>query len=243
MMTDDSGSTTKPRLVAMMPVGNEAGRYLEETLADLVRWVDAVAVLDDGSTDGTADICRAAPKVVYKRHEKSLFFGGESVLREKLWRHAMTLQPDWVVALDADERFEGRMAREIDGLIDHDEFDVVEFRLFDFWKGTTHCRVDGGWDPWTKRVRMLFRVDPDVQYSWPEQPFHCPRLPLEARKTPRVFQSDVRVMHFGWARPEDVERKHRLYKQFDDSSHLASLLDDDEDIRLEPWIEAKEIPF
>jgi len=235
--------TDNVRLAAMMCVGNEKGRYVKEVLANLARYVDAIVVLDDGSTDGTGQLCRGADKVVYHRHETSLFYGQESALRSKLWHKTMALGPRWVLAIDADERFEERMAEEIDILIQQDEFDVVEFRLFDFWGGTTHYRVDGPWDPWTKSVRMLFRVDPDGQYTWPVQPFHCPRLPLEARTTPRVFQCDIRVKHFGWANRADIRRKYDRYKQFDGSDQLKSVLDKDDTVRLERWVNSKPIPF
>lgn len=233
----------RPRLVAMMPVRNEADRYLEEVLSDLSTYVDAIVVLDDASTDHTPEICKSYSKVVYHALEASLFFGHESELRARLWEHTIALQPQWVLAIDADEVFEERMRYEIHALIHHDEFDAVEFRLFDFWGGKTHYRVDGAWDPWTKRVRMLFRHRPERAYTWPEQRFHCPRIPFEVRGSIQVYQSDLRVMHFGWARPEDIARKYQQYKAFDDSPHLKSVLDEPEKIRLEPWILGKVLPF
>lgn len=231
------------RLTAMMPVRNEAGRYLEEVLQDLSAYVDDIVVLDDASTDGTPDICRSFPKVTLHRNPEPVFPVDESALRKALWRHTVAAGPGWVLALDADEIFEERMRQEVTHLVGQDEYDAVEFRLFDFWGGRTHCRVDGGWDPWAKRVRLLFRHRPEQTYSWPRHHLHCGRIPVEVRGSVPVFQSDLRVMHFGWVRPEDIRRKYEHYRQLHSSPHLESVFDPPEKIRLEPWIPGKRLPF
>lgn len=227
----------------MMPVRNEAERYLDEVLADLSTYVDQIVILDDASTDATPDICRSYPKVILHRNETPQFFVDESALRAQLWEYTVAAQPDWVLAIDADEIFEERMQHEIAGLIDQNEFDAVEFRLFDFWGCRTHYRIDGGWNPWPKRVRMLFRYQPGKSYTWPQQRLHCGRIPLEARQEVRVYQSDLRVKHLGWANPDDIQRKYRRYREYYDDPHLQSVLVSTESIQLERWIEGKVLPF
>jgi len=233
----------RPTLTAMMPVRNEADRYLEQALEDLSAYVDHIVVLDDASTDATPDICRSFSKVILHRNPEPEFAVDESRLRARLWRLAEETRPGWILAIDADEIFEDGMKDQIDTLIDQDEYDAVEFRLFDFWGGTTHCRVDGGWNPWPKRVRMLVRYDPGKRYTWPNRRLHCGRIPLELRGPLIVHQSALRVKHFGWARPEDVRRKYALYKSIETSDHLESVCDPPERVKLEPWIPAKRLPF
>jgi len=227
----------------MMIVRNEANRYLQEVLTDLSTYVDRIVILDDASTDDTPGICKSFEKVILHRNHESLFFEDESRLRSRLWQYTVETRPGWVLAIDADEIFEKRMQSESKSLINQDEFDVVEFRLFDFWGGRTHYRVDGKWDPWVKGVRMLFRYHPNRAYSWPEQRFHCGRVPVEVRNDIWVYQSDLRVKHFGWARDEDIRRKYDRYKQVHQDSHLESVLADPEDIELEKWIPGKVLPF
>lgn len=230
-------------VTAMMPVRNEADRYLEQALEELSAYVDHIVVLDDASTDATPEICRAFPKVILHRNREPQLIHDESLLRARLWELAVETEPDWLLAIDADEFFEEGMKDEIGTLIDQDEYDAVEFRLFDFWGGTTHCRVDGGWNPWPKRVRMLVRYDSERRYTWPRRRLHCGRIPLELRGPLIVFQSALRVKHFGWARPEDIRRKYPLYKGIEPSDHLESVWDPPEKVKLEPWIPAKRPPF
>ncbi|MDQ7793834.1 MAG: glycosyltransferase family 2 protein [bacterium] len=232
-----------PRLTAMMPVRNEAGRYLEEVLENLLGYVDDIVILDDASTDATPDICRSFPRVILHRNPEPLFSLDESVLRETLWRLTVATEPSWILSVDADEMLEERMRQEAPALIGQDEYDCVEFRLFDFWGGRTHYRVDGGWNPWARRVRMLFRYRPGQVYTWPRQRLHCGRIPLEAREPLPVYQSDLRVMHLGWVRPEDARRKYEQYRERWSGPHLESVLDPPEKIRLEPWIPGKLLPY
>lgn len=55
--------TAGNRLTAMMQVRNEAGRYLEQVLEELSEFVDDIVIVDDGSTDHTAQLCRSFVKV------------------------------------------------------------------------------------------------------------------------------------------------------------------------------------
>lgn len=236
-------SSNIPKLTAMMLVRNEADRYLHEALSELSIFVDEIIILDDGSTDGTPDICLAFPKVRLYRETESLMAQDESLARMKLWDYTVSHDPEWILAIDADEIFEKRMAHEVAGLINQHEFDAVEFRFFDFWGDREHYRVDGYWDPWVKKVRMLFRYKPDQTYSWPRKKIHCGRIPLEARGPIPVYQSDIRVKHYGWVRTEDIQRKYLRYKALDDNAHLQSVLDPPEKIKLESWIPEKVLPF
>jgi hypothetical protein len=167
----------------------------------------------------------------------------ESMARMKLWDFTVQNKPEWILAIDGDEVFEKRMTYEAAGLIDQDEFDAVEFRLFDFWGDRNHYRVDGGWDPWVKKVRMLFKYDPKQTYSWQKRRIHCGRIPFEAGRALRVYQSDIRVKHFGWIEKKDIEAKFLRYKELDDSAHLKSVLDAPDRIKLEEWIPEKILPF
>lgn len=51
------------RLTAIMQVRNEAGRYLEQVLEELSEFVDDIVIVDDGSTDNTAQLCLSLPKL------------------------------------------------------------------------------------------------------------------------------------------------------------------------------------
>lgn len=237
------------RLTAVMIVRNESRRFLRLVLEDLSAYVDQIAVWDDASTDDTPEICLGYPKVVLERGKESLFFEDESELRSRAWQLAESTNPDWILAIDADEVFEERMKREVRFLIDQDVYDGVQFRIFDFWKGMTHYRVDGRWSPWGRFSTLLVRHHPGAKYTWPSLKFHCGRIPLECRSGIPVFQSDIRLKHYGWVRVEDHFRKYRAYIQADPEGiyqirdHTESILAPDSSVVLEEWKEGRCPPF
>lgn len=225
----------------MMPVYNEAGRYLEQVLRHLTRFVDRIVVLDDASTDRSGEICRSVERVLYYRESERLFDRDEPLLRTRLWQYAAALHPQWILAIDADEMFEERAEVEFRSLLRQHDFDAVDFRLFDFWNDLQY-RVDGGWNPWVKQHRMLVKYDSTRPTRWRETGPHCGRFPLEYYKLPYAFQSDFRVKHFGWMTPADRQRKSKFYlDQNPGDRHARSILS--KEIRLEDWVPCKPLSF
>jgi glycosyltransferase involved in cell wall biosynthesis len=228
---------------------NEADRHLPRVLDHLSRWVDEIVVLDDASTDDTTGVCRACPKVsVVERNPEALFPVNEAQLRAKLWGLLPVRRPDWVLAIDADELFADRIIGEARSLIDQDDYDAVDFRMFDFWGGETLFRVDGHWNPWNRFNRLLVRYKPGERYAWPKRRIHCGRLPVQCRDYAH-YCSDIRVKHLGWTNPADFERKYRFYRQKDleafgkTSDHTESILAAPRTVRLEEWVEGPVLPF
>ncbi len=85
------------KIVAAMPAYNEAAH-----VSDLVRkakqHVDEVIVFDDGSTDNTGEVARAAGATVF-RHERN---EGKGVAIQRIIAEARRRSPDVLVLLDAD---------------------------------------------------------------------------------------------------------------------------------------------
>lgn len=249
-MPDKLRKGSNNKLTAMMVVRNEANRYLRDVLNQLSTFAEQIVVLDDASTDATPEICASYPKVILHVNEKPMFFRHEAKLRARLWELTVETEPDWILAVDADELFEDRIQNEIKGLINQLDFDGVEFRIFDFWKSTTHYRVDGPWNPWSRFSLFLARYFPEIEYTWPDRPFHCGRWPLFYRGGNFItFQSDIRVKHYGWARGEEHKEKYLAYKaadpegKYSSREHLESILAPQNTVKLEEWIEAKTLPF
>ncbi|MDA8194649.1 MAG: glycosyltransferase family 2 protein [Thermaerobacter sp.] len=228
------------RLVAMLPVRNEAQRWLGRVLDQLTAFSDAVVVYDDASDDETSRICRSYPAVRYYRGDFAWFERNEAELRHHLWKLTALQRPDWVLALDADECFEDRALAELPRLLEQHDYDAVAFRIFDFWKSTELIRIDGAWHPWNRFSPLLVRFDPDLPSGWLQQPIHCGRFPLAYRD--RVtFYSPLRVRHYGWARGDEHLRKYLFYRHHDLTTygkvqpHTESVLAST--VTLEPWIE------
>ena len=81
-------------------------------MANLLEFVDEVAVMDDGSTDGWRDLIpRNAPVRVATlaqdgRRDSHPAFFRHALARNELLHFTLDGDPDWVVASDADELFD-----------------------------------------------------------------------------------------------------------------------------------------
>ena len=87
----------KPKVIAVVPAYNEE-QHIKDVITKLLRHVDEVIMVDDGSKDKTSEI---ASKLGIKpiRHEKNM--GKGAALRTGI-KEALEHSPDIIVLLDAD---------------------------------------------------------------------------------------------------------------------------------------------
>ncbi|MFZ5828403.1 MAG: glycosyltransferase [Bacillota bacterium] len=231
------------RVVLSMLVRNEADRYLRQVLSHAASYVDAVLILDDASTDQSAALCH---DLLHGREHQIVTlpasgFHREHELRQKQWELALTMEPDWILCLDADELFEERIRRDLRDLVNQGRFDAVAFRLYDFWD-EAHYREDRWWRAHQFYRPFLVRPLPELEASWPARDQHCGRFPTAVARLP-ALQSPVRLKHLGWSRPEDRQRKYQRYMQLDPDGRFGireqyhSILDPNP--HLVRWIEAE----
>lgn len=99
-----------PKIIAMMRVRNEE-LLMMDSLNHIAGFADGILVLDDASTDRTAKIAMAHPKVIgvieNKRWRSQHRIWEETAHRRFLLKMASKLKPEWFFYCDADERFEG----------------------------------------------------------------------------------------------------------------------------------------
>ena len=206
--------TARP-LLAMLPVHNEAGRYLKTVLNRLNKFVDGIVILDDASTDETPELCRDHSGVVrYHRLKEPLFSTDEAALRRMLWEMTAELNPGWIMAIDADEVFESGINQEICLLTGVNRFDLVFFTMYHFWGDLTNYRVDGLWDPALSKTPCLYRFQKDRAYHWPNRKLHCGRFPIECYQRP-VLVSKIGLLHLGYVRHEEQINKFQRYLALD----------------------------
>lgn len=203
------------KITLSMVVRNEADRYLRRVLEHARQYIDAAVIIDDASTDNTAEICRVTlagiPLKLITRAESG--FANEFLLRRQQWQETIDTNPDWILSLDADEIFEDRMLTEIPALINQTDFDWIAFRLYDFWD-ENHFREDRFWQAHNYHRPMLVRYVPGFTYKWQETAQHCGRLPCNISELPGA-PSSIRLKHFGWAHPRDREVKFKRYLELD----------------------------
>jgi len=174
------------KLILSMVIKNEADRYLRRALQAHREYIDGAVIIDDGSTDASADICReelAGIPLRLVKNEASLF-ANEVMLRKQQWAETLRADPAWILNLDADEIFEEGFAEQLDSILTNQtEYDAVYFRLYDMWT-ETHYREDDYWQAHLYYRPFLVRYRPGVVYTWRKTPQHCGRLPLTIQEFP-----------------------------------------------------------
>jgi glycosyltransferase involved in cell wall biosynthesis len=135
----------KAALTVVIIAKNEEAN-IEETLKSVSGWADEIIVVDDHSTDRTAEISKKYARVLSRRMEN------EGIHRN--WAYAQA-QNSWVLSLDADEKVSEELKIEIRREIKntaHAAFDIpLRNYIGNYW-----VRY-GGWYPASK-VR-LFRKE------------------------------------------------------------------------------------
>lgn len=104
------------KVAAVVPAFNEA-RHIGRVIELMPAWVDAIIVVDDRSSDGTADAARASgdARVDVVRHEVQRGVGGATVSG---FRRALEVGADIAVKVDGDGQMDpDRMADLLDPLL------------------------------------------------------------------------------------------------------------------------------
>lgn len=133
-----------PRLSVALITHNEA-HNLGACLAG-VRWADEIVVVDNGSSDGTREIARAAGARVIETDDWPGFGAQKN-------RAIDACTGDWILALDADERVTPALRAEIERTLASPAHDVYAIPRRSTYAG--RFIRHGGW--WPDYVTRLFR--------------------------------------------------------------------------------------
>lgn len=227
----------EPFVTAML-VRNEADRYLQQVLDHHGLW-GPIVVLDDGSTDGTYDLCRAHPAVgVLERRTDTPAWGAEAPARARLWELA-SRYADWVLVADADQI----LSADPRPLCASLAVNAWAFALYDLWDDD-HYRADGFWRGHEFPRPWLFcpgRVPPDFSPVWPARGIHCGHAPANFPLVAGTAPPEFYWLHYGYADPIDRDRKLARYRsqyhqmtEFE-KAHAESIADPAPSLRVLPF--------
>jgi hypothetical protein len=219
----------KLKLVGFLQIHNENEKgNLTRVLEHLSRICDDIVVFDDGSTDGSYETALKYTKNIIKAVKND--FVNELEHKQELLDLAVSLNPDWIVWLDADEVFD--LDGECYGIRTLCEFgmqnniDGFSFLEYNLWKDERHYRVDKHWNKlwqvrlWRNRGQLRFEI---------KKGLHQVLYPLGLTK---IYRSDIKVIHYGFSSEEKITQKYNMYKQNGQSGWLLELIKDEEGIKL-----------
>lgn len=210
-----------------MPVRDESGRYLSEVLEAAEHYADRIVVLDDGSSDDSAQLAVSLGAEVFSTPEP--LFRQEWRLRTLLWQIASsgTGASDWVIMLDADEIIDppGAWLRGTLAAVAEQGFTMVSVPFFDLWDDREHYRDDRLWTAHRRLWPIAVRPLPGLDYRYAMRDHHVGRWPTYALPTlgdHGCTLDGVRILHLGWLQRADRERKYLRYRELDPEGRWGS---------------------
>jgi glycosyltransferase involved in cell wall biosynthesis len=189
---------------------NEADRFLPSWLEAVTQFADRIVVLDDGSTDDTADLCRRAGAAVYRG---PTMFGNEWQARRELWHQAIA-GADWVLHLDADQ------VTSCDPR-PHMKAPLCYFKVYDLWSDDSYR--DDAW--WTGHTRFWWpavhvpSLPAGFVDEWPQRGWHSGHVPMNV-PGPGYPVHDCSILHYAYSSPELREQKAAMYGKL--ATYLSS---------------------
>jgi hypothetical protein len=196
------------KVIALLPIKNEAW-VLEHTLACLSSFCDIVLVNDQQSHDGSREIARRFPKVVWIDSPESQIC---EQARWRLWDVARQYDgTNLLWCTDADELVSPRLAGQFIQQTQLAAGTVVDCFYCHSWNGPTRYRTGlGPYTPYWKPVAMV--DDRRVNYDRSRGlPLHEERVPVSA-DSPRVRAEGVPVLHLQWLLPNRSQMRQAWYR-------------------------------
>jgi glycosyltransferase involved in cell wall biosynthesis len=205
------------KIHGMSLVRNESGkdRWVHQFLTQMKLICDRVVILDDASTDNTADICESYGFEVHE-NTKNLWETNELEARQYLWDKTIEDAEigDWILCLDADELFVPEHIEFIKHQIKALETyacNSVGFKLYDMWSDT-HYRSDYYWQSHYQFWAMFVKLQ-DIEYKWLDKKLHCGRFPINSAD--RCIPTYIPIKHMGWSKPHFRQMKYERYMRVD----------------------------
>lgn len=198
----DAGRATRPTVVCLTPVRNEAW-ILERFLRCASVWADRIIVADQGSDDGSREIARGFEKVRLIENPARRF--NEPERQRLLIEAAREIDgPRLLVALDADEFLSANVVEspEWRTVLRAPPGTAVRFRWVTVLPGVRRF-----WD-FPSRPLLGF-MDDGTEHTG--RVIHSPRLPVDAAAGTLIVNR-LAVMHYVGVDPERWKSKLRWYQ-------------------------------
>jgi glycosyltransferase involved in cell wall biosynthesis len=202
--------TDSPLLACLLPIRNGAA-HLNGWIESVERFADAVVALDDGSTDDTRDVLAASPIVarLLENPVRPTYRGwNDAENRRRLLDAAASLDPGWVMFLDADERIPPDDAAALRAFLedDADPGEAYLFRIYRMIEDLAHYDHANLW------VGRLFAYRAGLRL--PKKRLHLVPLPMSIPAS-RRRRTTIRIQHLASLNEQERRARFEKYHQAD----------------------------
>jgi glycosyltransferase involved in cell wall biosynthesis len=224
----------RPLLVCLLPARNAEGD-LPGFLDCVSGFCDAVVALDDGSTDRTPEILERHPLVrilLRNLRREDYREWDDADNRNQLIAAAETLDPEWLISLDADERLDDRDAASLREFLQTDALPGCAY-------GFRHVPMRGDADHFLPKYQWVYRLySASPGQRFPNQKLHFIPVPTAIPRY-RWIRTTLRIQHFGGSTPERRLLRFHKYLEADPQrtwqADYAHLLDAPDPSDLRRW--------
>ena len=235
---------SRPRVLALLVFHNEM-RFLPGYFANVPAQVDGIVAVDDGSTDGSGEFVARQPGTleIVRRAPRSPHVWDEPENKRLAIGAAVRHQPDWLIAIDADERLEKNFKDRARAEISRAEgggIRALSVHFRELWNDPRHYRADGIWG--AKRFARFFRHRDDPEID--PRALHGHWAPLNSRTDGGFPAGDLYVYHLRMLDPEWRRARRERYERLDPQCRYQSIgysyLTDETGLLLQPLPEGRE---
>lgn len=212
-----------PSIILLVQFHNERAR-LPDFFSNVLPHVDGIIGLDDGSDDGSGEYFQVQPKVlrVVYRPVRIPHEWDEPANRRDLMSVASQYRPDWLLALDVDERLERDFRCQVQPFLRVAQWlgcSSISQPLREMWDSLSTFRCDGIWG--RKRRERLFRwsehhqVDPTA--------FHGTWTSVAGTARPRTLASPLPIYHLGMLTETLRQQRVQKYQALDPEHRFQAI--------------------
>jgi len=219
------------KIVGFMVCGpGEADRYLEGTLKEFKRLCDDAIICGNNTDAKTEKLIKKYGYWFYRDNREWGYY--QPAIKTDLLRRVGNLSPDWIVALDADERFAPEFTRsKAEALANSGEI-AFHFLIVNLYNDETHFAHDAGIQRfWNIR---FYKYLPQYGLEFQKTNLHCGLGPPITYT--RGWHAPYYVLHYGLMKPEDRKAKAERYRQYDKRNMKPAYYTDlERDLEMRPF--------